>query len=77
MDPIDDGFLPLSSLEDEADEVEVCRNGEASVGGCYSYTALSDIMPGKLKIAIRILYLLLLLPSLNSVSYCCAPALLL
>lgn len=45
MDPIDDGFLPLSSLEDEADEVEVCRNGEASVGGCYSYTALSDIMP--------------------------------
>ncbi|XP_078266759.1 PAS domain-containing serine/threonine-protein kinase isoform X2 [Rhinoraja longicauda] len=45
MDPIDDGFLPLSHLEDEADEVEVCRNGEASVGGCYSYTALSDIMP--------------------------------
>ncbi|XP_069752512.1 PAS domain-containing serine/threonine-protein kinase isoform X2 [Narcine bancroftii] len=45
MDPIDDGFLPLPPLEDEADEVEVCRNGEASKGGCHSYTVLSDNMP--------------------------------
>ncbi|XP_078419619.1 PAS domain-containing serine/threonine-protein kinase [Cetorhinus maximus] len=42
MDPIDDGFLPLPLLDDDADEVEVCRNSEASEGGCHSYSMLSD-----------------------------------
>ncbi|XP_038672914.1 PAS domain-containing serine/threonine-protein kinase isoform X1 [Scyliorhinus canicula] len=42
MDPIDDGFLPLPPLDDGTDEVEVCRNGEASEGGCHSYSVLSD-----------------------------------
>ncbi|XP_072330957.1 PAS domain-containing serine/threonine-protein kinase isoform X5 [Scyliorhinus torazame] len=46
MDPIDDGFLPLPPLDDAADEVEVCRNGEASEGGCHSYSVLSDNMEG-------------------------------
>ncbi|XP_067851719.1 PAS domain-containing serine/threonine-protein kinase [Heptranchias perlo] len=41
MDPIDDCFLPLPPLDD-GDEVEVCRNGDASEGGCHSYTVLSD-----------------------------------
>uniref|UniRef100_UPI00398EE7CD PAS domain-containing serine/threonine-protein kinase isoform X2 n=1 Tax=Pristiophorus japonicus TaxID=55135 RepID=UPI00398EE7CD len=42
MDPIDDSFLPSPPLDDDADEVEVCRNDEASEGGCHSYTLLSD-----------------------------------
>ncbi|XP_078066251.1 PAS domain-containing serine/threonine-protein kinase [Mustelus asterias] len=44
MDPIDDGFLPLPPLDDGADEVEVCRNGEASERECHSYSVLSDNM---------------------------------
>ncbi|XP_043557681.1 PAS domain-containing serine/threonine-protein kinase isoform X1 [Chiloscyllium plagiosum] len=42
MDPIDDGFIPLPLLDDCSQEVEVCRNGEASEGECHSYSVLSD-----------------------------------
>ncbi|XP_067897889.1 PAS domain-containing serine/threonine-protein kinase isoform X2 [Heterodontus francisci] len=41
MDSID-GFLPLPLLDDGADELEVCRNGETSEGGYHSYSGLSD-----------------------------------
>eukprot|EP00062_Callorhinchus_milii_P000412 gi/632934390/ref/XP_007910284.1/ PREDICTED: PAS domain-containing serine/threonine-protein kinase [Callorhinchus milii] len=42
MDPVDDSSLPLPPLDDESDEIELCRNDEENEGGQHSYIALSD-----------------------------------